>query len=505
MQHIYTLLLRWSAPIGALLLLAGSPAAARAGKVLLVDNPKDQGSTATLLRYAVQEELQHHGHDVLGLLGGDGAAQQSRLLAELERKMKAGAAFFEQLEPQETIDSYRGALKVIERFDKPHPRIYTALFECLTHIVAAHLLVAEHVRDATPYIRRIAALDADYEPDPVLFNPAMRETFLRAFRKTGTERIQLSVGATPAAAVFIDGRLAGMTPLRTDVARGKHNVYLAQLGYAGVRRKVPRRGDAQRQIDVTLSTSPVRASAARSEAVQRMEAQTLPDKLLKLAAELGADEVIVLKASAPVQAVRFYDAGRQRRSANVDGGAQSIEGARRVAASLVKDLYNGGSPSSPTIAQSEQGESSGEASTTELSTTPVAPPASGGVSGLLLAAGYGGGSALVSTGIVFSLLAASDASTYGQSELTGATQYDHSKTTDQIEGEAIRKRGKTRALVADILVGLGVLALAGTAALHLFGNSGAQTRVASHPPIYDDPLLSPHVAVPEWSLLLPAP
>ncbi len=469
--------------VACIALLAFTPIA-RAATVLLVDSPAEHNETQTLLHYAVQEALQAKGSTVLYLNNGKTQLQQEKQLRAADKHMRVASAHFEQLEPDAAVNAYVAALKALDDLPLPDAKARTLTEDCLIHLVASHLLLGQG-REATPYIRRIMSLSPEYKPDPVLFNPAMREQFGKLASKFSSNTLELQLRSKPAhVAVFVDTRLVGITPLTKNLGNAKHILHVAQTGFRTTLRKMGR----TQQLNITLKPLASTKKGKRNIGDDYMQARTLPQSLASLAAEKKATEVIILSAGSPQRALRFTIEPAKRSAASTQGEISDIKTAHTIAKRLVATMYGGPQPST-----NQSSTTPGASAVT--STTKTASP----YQGLTFIAGYAGGLSLIAGGAVFGALARSDATLYGKTTPIGQTDYDHKRTTDQIEGAPIRKRGKTRALMADLLISVGLTAIVGTLIAQIYYAPPEQPLTQAK----SNPLLSPHTPITAATLNLP--
>ena len=147
-------------------------------------------------------------------------------------KIKSGLREFEDFELDQAIDNFNAALSLFERHVEAITD-YQELSELLLVLGATHIFRGE---ESLGYQRLIQALliANDVQPDPTIFNPKMRDLFVRASDEVSElQTFPLTIKSTPGyAKIFIDGEFVGVSPHKIQQLKaGRHFIRLEKDGY----------------------------------------------------------------------------------------------------------------------------------------------------------------------------------------------------------------------------------------------------------------------------------
>ncbi|MBI5510020.1 MAG: PEGA domain-containing protein [Deltaproteobacteria bacterium] len=505
-----TLILVLPLVVGAL----GENAAAK--QVLVVLDPKDTSKATQLLEQAVAEELRKiPANDALTL--DDVVDNQGGLdkeLAQIRALRESARAQFDQLDLDAALKQY---VKLLARIDKTltAPTDSRPLADTLAMIAASHLLLGAD-KKARATLERLLTVAPDYAPEDAVFNPQMMGVFASLAAKLGDStfgEINVTV-QPPGAAVFLDGRLVGSTPLTIkEVRKGRHIVTATARGHGRQSKNVDVKPRATPDVALTLTALPKRTpdlGELAGRALASLGGGGEADVKALLAAT-HTDQALFVVASGRGATATLVSGDGQRLVKSTSGEPADLDTARRMARDLAGFVQHT-TPATPSIASTsvpdddndtlsprpepkarknaaaedarrkDSARAKDDAKQVATSDTPKADRpgvlSASATKDTLLLGLYGGAIAAALAGGVFGVLAIRDQSTYNRrTELPGG-RIDQLQTTDQVEGAPIAKSGKKKALVADILYGVaGVSGAVGVALHFLWHPAGASTSV----------------------------
>ena len=226
------------APMMAMAMAAAVvPASAHAGQVVSLTRPSGTGAdrAAAQIGRAVHARLTtgepRQGMDLAATLGNPEAAAMQRSLAAADELMQRGRAAYDSLDLDRAMAALSAGLARYERLAAYLPTV-KKVSATLMLLGATHILRGEE----KPGIRRLEqaiSIDPEVEPDPRVFNPAMRALFAAAKRASPQRpRGGLDLSSSPGnAEVFVDGRFTGITPqVVAGLEEGHHLLRLERDG-----------------------------------------------------------------------------------------------------------------------------------------------------------------------------------------------------------------------------------------------------------------------------------
>lgn len=215
-----------------------APNAALAAKVAVVSRAVGPGSdkAAALVGYYLRQQLTAEGTDevvdltqVLGNLERDKVLRRFSLAEGLFQKAREA---FATLELDAADEALRGCIARYERH-AGYVRDYKKVAEALMLLGAVRVLRGDERSGASLFEQAITVYP-QIEPDPRIFNPAMRLQFSQTAERLGSRaKGTLSLSSSPGAApVFVDGKFVGVTPVVVEnVLEGRHYVRVEREGY----------------------------------------------------------------------------------------------------------------------------------------------------------------------------------------------------------------------------------------------------------------------------------
>lgn len=450
--------MRWSLACGVLLSLLARPLAA--GRLGVVARPAAAGSdrAATSVLHALTQQLQGDKRHELALpevtLGGSQREAAERAFVVAGELMDRAAAAYEELELDAAVELLQTAIAKYEQHAAYLPATGDVVRGCIR--LAAMRMLRDEASDARDVLRRAFALEPNAEPDARMYNPAMRTTFheVRA-ALTQQPKGSLALASTPSyAEVYLDGRFVGVSPVSvSEVVAGRHFVRLVKDGYVATGQMVDVRGG--QQTNATLRLSPTKRFDDFDTLADQAVVHGNLDAIEQLGVLLNLDLLVMAKVSLDGERVELrstlYDLNaRKQLGQHVQSFGYSLEpsGYDDVIRDHLQRLLQGlaapaaRAPDGPSHAATQPAGGCEGADCRRSKTIAVALSLTGGV----IAMGVGG---------VLWGLAKGDNDAY--------------RATAQVSAESgeLLSAGQTKALVGDILFGVGTVAIAAGAILIL--------------------------------------
>jgi tetratricopeptide (TPR) repeat protein len=262
------------------------------------------GFVAHELRQSVQGDARYQN---VALAEALGHASRKRALRDFQAAVdlvKRGRAAYEEFELEETTRLLGQALAKYER-NVAYLSDFKTFADLLMLLGAVYSLQGDEGRALEFFSRAFTVYNA-VEPDPSLFNPAMRQQFDKAVsRLTGGARGSLALTSNPGyAEVYLDGNFVGITPVVLEgLLEGRHYVRMKKDGFRGFGKPVEVR--VKRETTLSADLKPTKhfdnfdkladgATKAMSGLVAFGDsspptAQPLPEALEELGALLNVD------------------------------------------------------------------------------------------------------------------------------------------------------------------------------------------------------------------------
>ncbi|MEE8408212.1 MAG: PEGA domain-containing protein [Myxococcota bacterium] len=226
-----------TAAIPALLVTAWAPSA-RATKIASIvrgvgaGSDKAAGYVSYQIRRALQEDDRYEVVDLPRALGSPTQKRAERAFDVASEMLQKGRSAYETLDLDPAIEYLNTALAKYERH-AAHVTDISKVADVLMLLGATHILRGEE-KTGGKRLAQAKAIYPEVEPDPTIFNPGMRQIFDEAadrlaHRPLGT----VSITSNPSyAEVYLDGDFVGVTPMAIDgVTEGRHFVRLVKDGY----------------------------------------------------------------------------------------------------------------------------------------------------------------------------------------------------------------------------------------------------------------------------------
>jgi hypothetical protein len=240
----------------------------------------------------------------------------SRSLQDIQRLVDSARGLLYGGQNERGLELVRNALSELDRASpqvNPWPVTSTAL------LVQSQLFKnLGRTKEMNEAYRRVLRIDPTFTLDPDAYPPSTLQAFEAVRREINRARkyaLQVST-SPPGASVFVDGKELGQTPVKLELTSGFYRVSLMDQGRVSFPRRMDPRKESALQVDM-------RYEGAVSQQPPLCITTESDDDALKLAAELSADEVIVVRNTAQpgnppyVTAVSYDSTARQLRN----GGA----------------------------------------------------------------------------------------------------------------------------------------------------------------------------------------
>ena len=185
----------------------------------------------------------HYVHDLLGkderyevidlskVLGNQDRDKALHAFAAAEELVQKGRQAYDTLELDAAVDNLNSALLKYERF-AAYVDDFKKVSEALMLLGATHILRGEDKLGAKR-LEQAVNINPQIEPDPRIFNPAMRSIFQEsASRVNSRQPGSLTLTSNPGfSAVYVDGKFVGVTLMGVEhVSEGRHYVRLEKDG-----------------------------------------------------------------------------------------------------------------------------------------------------------------------------------------------------------------------------------------------------------------------------------
>lgn len=213
------------------------------------------------LRDAMSRDERYEVMDLLRVLGNQDRDHALHTFQVAEEMIEKGHEAYDRLD----LDAAESILKTtLQKYEKQAAYVadFKKVAEALLLLGAVHSLKGEE-KLSTQSLEQAINVYPQTEPDPRIFNPAMRNQFQQTANKlAGRPTGVLTLSSSPGyAEVYVDGHFMGVTPLSMEnITEGRHYVRLERDGFRpwGKVMSVTSRSE-------TAETAPLRATAPYEE------------------------------------------------------------------------------------------------------------------------------------------------------------------------------------------------------------------------------------------------
>ena len=227
-------------------------------------------------------------------------ASSSSWLKSAKKDLADGKKLYNDLAIEEAIVKFKSALKTLENnIDKLID--IRLVNEAILYLGASYALIEED-EDAEAYFYTYISMNPDDEMTDAAFSDEVVSAFddVKSSFK-GADQGSVDVKCSEEGAlVFIDGKIAGMTPVTLrNINYGKHYFRIHKNGFRDVGGAVLVRGDQTVTINETMTRNPSASSVAELEDAIKSEFGSLAmlRKATDLAQETRVDNVFIVKTS----------------------------------------------------------------------------------------------------------------------------------------------------------------------------------------------------------------
>ena len=267
---------RWWAPLGwvayAVCAAAwGMPSPALAGHTAALTRANGSGAdkAAAQVGHAVRAWLDtsdgHEAVDLETVLGNPERARALQALAAADELTNAGRTAYEALDLDAAVQSLTAALARYERLAAYLDDV-KKVADLLMLLGATQILRGEE-KQGVRRLEQAVSIMPEVEPDPRVFNPAMRKIFNEQVTGAGPRPTgRVNITSSPSyAEVMIDGRFHGVSPVVVEgLAEGRH---LMRLRRDGMR---PWGKNIEVQVDQESRESALMRPDAQADAFDRL-------------------------------------------------------------------------------------------------------------------------------------------------------------------------------------------------------------------------------------------
>ena len=210
---------------------------AHAARMVVITRGVGAGAekAATFTGHYVRDQLakdeRYEVVDLSKVLGNQDRDKALHAFAAAEELVQKGRQAYDTLELDAAVDNLNSALLKYERF-AAYVDDFKKVSEALMLLGATHILRGEDKLGAKR-LEQAVNINPQVEPDPRIFNPAMRSIFQEsASRVASRQPGSLTLTSNPGfAGVYVDGRFVGVTLTGVDhVSEGRHYVRLEKDG-----------------------------------------------------------------------------------------------------------------------------------------------------------------------------------------------------------------------------------------------------------------------------------
>ena len=218
-------------------------------------------------------------------------------LKNARKKFEEGKALYADFNADEAIEKFLSALKNLEdNIDKIADIKF--LSEVIFYIAASYKLIDED-EQAESYFSTYISLNPDSSPNESEFSSEVVSAFNSVKKNQGkVSKGSVKVSCNPdGALVFIDGKIAGITPLTLrGVREGKHYYRIHKNGYRDAGGSIVVKGSKTVSISETITKYSEASSILEAESEMRSDADqsSMLRSALEIARTLDVDNLLVI-------------------------------------------------------------------------------------------------------------------------------------------------------------------------------------------------------------------
>ena len=220
-------------------------------------------------------------------------------LKSVKKEFEEGKALYADFNADEALEKFQSVLKYLEdNMDKISDMKF--LSEVIFYIAASYKLIDEDEK-VESYFSTYLSINPDAEPSESEFSSEVISAFNSVKKNRGkVSKGSLKVSCNPdGALVFLDGKIAGMTPVTLrGVREGRHYYRIHRNGYRDAGGYVDVKGGRTASVSETITKHPEASQLIESEKEMKAEfgQASMLRESLEVARELGVDNVLVVNA-----------------------------------------------------------------------------------------------------------------------------------------------------------------------------------------------------------------
>ena len=282
---------------------AGSESYTATGKKIMAFYMFEDSHTVKAASHVAAETASHladaKDFDYVGLEAAL-ASESFSWLKNSKNDFEEGKSLYSDLSVEEAIEKFKSALKNLEdNIEKVSDMSFVS--EVIFYLGASYKLLDED-EQAESYFSTYISLNPNSTPD----DPAFSDEVMSAFKDVKSGRKSVGRGSvkvqcnTDGALVFIDGKIAGMTPVTLrGISGGKHYYRIHKNGFRSAGGSLSVREGKTASISETLTKNPSASAVEELEDSMKSEfgSATMVRKATELAKDSGVDNVFIVKAS----------------------------------------------------------------------------------------------------------------------------------------------------------------------------------------------------------------
>ena len=273
------------------------------GKKIMAVYMFEDSHTAKTVSHVTAETASHLAENKdYDYVGTEAAlfSSSSSWLKNAKRDLEEGKNLYNDLGIEEAIEKLKSALKSVENnIDKTIDM--SLLSEIILYLGASNKLLEEDEL-AESYFSTYISIN----PDAKIDDPAFSDEVVSAFDEVKNDRKNVGKGSVKVecnedgALVFIDGRIAGMTPvILRGVSDGKHYYRIHKNGFRDAGGSLEAREGKTLTISETLTKNPSASVVAELEETMKSEfgSVVMIRKATSIAEDNGLNNVFLVKAA----------------------------------------------------------------------------------------------------------------------------------------------------------------------------------------------------------------
>jgi tetratricopeptide (TPR) repeat protein len=221
---------------------------------------------------------------------------------------KEAKELYEDLLIEDAISKFRQALAILERNLDKLPEL-KMISDILLYLGASYRMLDEDEM-ATPFFNSYISINPIAELDDIIFSPEI----VSFYNRIKDDHLMLPTGTMvfesyPSGAfVFINGKIAGVTPLRLDgIPKGTHYYRIHKTGYRSRAGKIDVRERRDTRINENLQaySEATYIEIAKEDMAKQFGRLSMLRKANEVAEKLNVDEIVVTMVAAEGERIKY--------------------------------------------------------------------------------------------------------------------------------------------------------------------------------------------------------